>query len=136
MGNWRQGVKRLYTAIFGAPEPSWRDFLGYVGGLGVVAAGFGVYRGVWLLIIAGMAVAAAALPAAVWLQGREPTDPQVELPSTGVHWLYPLPILGGVLLVAGIIVAELELAVIGTLMTVLSGVGLWLAWRRRRRFGA
>ena len=90
----------------------------------------------WQLIVVGLAVATVALPAALWLQARERTDVEVELPPIGIHYVYPMPILGCVLLVAGISVGDLKLAGLGIVVMALSGGGLWLAWRRRRRYGA
>jgi len=129
-----RGAKRLYAAVFHAPEPSWRGFLGDIGCLAIVGAGFGAYHRAWVLLVAGVTVGAAALPVTVWLQGREPTDSEVELPPIGIHYLYPLCIIGGVALAAAIVAGDLSLAVIGTVVMTLSGLGLWLAWRRRRRF--
>jgi hypothetical protein len=129
-------VRRLADAVFGAPEPSWRHFIGYISFLAIAGAGFALYRRAWLISAVAAVVAAVGLTAAVCLQSREPTDLVVELPPIGIHYLYPWTIIGPGLLVAGIVTADLMLAILGTVTAILSAVGLWLAWRRRRSYGA
>lgn len=131
-----RGAKKVYAAVFDAPEPSRRGFVGYVAWLGITGAGFGVYRRAWLLVVAGVSVAAVALAIALWLKGREPTESQVELPSIGIHYLYAFSIIGVVIVGAAVAASEWALALVGAGIASLSGVGLWFAWRRRRSFGA
>lgn len=108
----RRGLKRLYLAVLDAPEPSWRGYIGHLGSLAIVGAGFAVYHRAWLVVVAAVMLAAVALPVTVWLQGREPTESEVELPPIAIHVLYPWTIIGPGLLLTGIVIADLALTVL------------------------
>ena len=130
-------MRRVVSALFRAPEPSWQGFVGYVGFAGLVAALFAGYYGAWAVVVLGMAVAIGGIGMAVWLQGRRQRTgpPHVEPPSIHVHYVYPWPIVGLAAVGAGAVVGDIVLAAIGAAAVSVSSFLLWLAWRRRRHWG-